>query len=371
MILSQKKLQKKPIVVIDARMIRSIPHGISRYVSELCRGLDQLHQITPLLYEPIFLTAPGLSQSFGSFQSFPIPVPFLSLTEVFKIPPALKHLHASLYHSPSFSSLWSCPCPSIITIHDLNHLIYGSWSKKLYYKSLLRRFALQSECITTVSQFSQKELSEWLKIPAEKIEVVSNSLEFCSNNSEEQVPESQLKKYQLMSHQYFFCLSHSKPHKNLALLVEAYQMYRNQNPHSWPLVLNVSEFSQFPGVQSVGHLSTSDARLLMSHAGGVFFPSLYEGFGLPPLEGALFGAPLAVSSIPPHREGLVDLSPDAVCWTEPNDRDGWIKAFEKIQTGQIAASSPTQRLQIVQRFSSKRLAAHMDLLYRRVLGLQA
>lgn len=366
-----------PKVIIDARMVGPIPHGIARYVSELARGLENKNRISPLLYEPIFLIRPitelgSQIQTFGSFKTLSAASPFLSPRELLELPRILKQNQARLYHSPSFSSLWKCPCPSVVTIHDLNHLIYGSWAKKLYYQTLLKHFALRSKVITTVSEFSKKELSSWLRIPESHIEVVHNSLEYTNQRTEMEpnLSESLLEKHCLTPKHYFFCLSNSKPHKNLSLLVHAYQDYRNQNPHAWPLVLNVEKmnaFSHSPGVKAVGSVSGPDATLLLNHSGGMLFPSLYEGFGLPPLEAALAGIPLAVSRIPPHEEGLVDLSDLEVCWTPPDDRQGWTRAFQRIQNGEISAVNSEHQIKILQRFNTERLAQRMDQIYRNVL----
>jgi glycosyltransferase involved in cell wall biosynthesis len=258
-----------------------------------------------------------------------------------------------------------------VTIHDLNHLIYGSWSKRIYYQTLLRSFALRSTAITTVSEFSKREISNWLKIPEVQIEVVYNSLGFLHIDSPQANPsESILKKQGLNSGNYFFCLSNSKPHKNLSLLVTAYQNYRRQNPHAWPLVMNVHDFSMHLGIQSVGPVSGSDSSFLLANAGGMLFPSLYEGFGLPPIEAALFGIPLAVSRIPPHEEGLIDLSPNEVSWIAPNHLEGWTHAFQQLQNGEISPTDPLHRNKILNRFNTERIAQHMDQIYRRVLRLQ-
>src|SRR4051812_44555085 len=103
-------------------MVGPIPHGISKYVSFLAQSLKALDKKSPLPYRPIFLVGNEFKEDyFHSFDIFKIQAVFLDPHELIEIPKALKYLDASLYHSPSLSSLWNCPCPSIVTVHDLNH----------------------------------------------------------------------------------------------------------------------------------------------------------------------------------------------------------------------------------------------------------
>jgi glycosyltransferase involved in cell wall biosynthesis len=366
--------KKCPQVVIDARMVTKIPHGISRYVTQLAKGLRRQQEGRRLEYNPVFLLS-SLAHAvhFAPFNIHVVKAPFLHPGELLEIPQVLKTLDARLYHSPSFSSLWYCPCPSVITIHDLNHLTYGEWSKKIYYEILLKRFARRSTVIATVSEFSRNEIAQWLKIPPGKIAIVPNAVEpYPAPPASDAAPlKPSLPTLQAMGLEpgkYFFCLSNTKPHKNLPLLVQAYEKFRANFPDAWPLVLSVSDYSTTPGIKSVGAVSDELAHTLLAHSGGMFFPSLYEGFGLPPLEAALLGVPLAISKIPPHEEGLADLLPSEVLWIPPDDLAGWSKAFEKIRVGGVPRTSSTSRDQLLRHFSVDQLAGKMDAIYRQILA---
>jgi glycosyltransferase involved in cell wall biosynthesis len=354
-------------------MVEVVPHGIARYVTRLASGLKRLEsEKGGLPYQPVFLVRQDFPQE--SFEGWPIRrvgAAFLSRKELVELPAILKD--ASLYHSPSFSSLFSfgpfkAPCPWVVTIHDLNHLTFGSRLQKIYYNALLKPFARKAAQVVTVSDFSRKEIAQWMGVPADQIEIAYNALDAQSIDppSEVQCREI-LSRYQLVSGKYLLCLSNAKPHKNISFLVEAYREAQKKDQIDWPLVLSMGEFSDVPGVRAVGGLSDMDVRALRAHAGAVVFPSLYEGFGLPPVEAVVTRTPLIVSSIPPHQEGLADLAPDEAVWIHPKDRRSLVEAIQKASQGCITKPSEQARQKTLDRFSERELAARMDRIYRRVL----
>jgi glycosyltransferase involved in cell wall biosynthesis len=339
-----------PRVVIDARMVGPVLHGLGRYVSLMVRGLARLG---PLPYQPLVLGTAGLG-----FERRETRSPFLHPGELLEIPRLLRREGAALYHSPTFSSLPGAlmPCPWIVTVHDLIHLRYGGLARKAYYRGLLRPFARGARALLTVSGASKRELDAWAGVPSE---VVTNALDpsFVSTSAR-------------ASGNYFFCLSNPKPHKNVGLLVEAYSAFRAQaGPGAPELVLSLAPPRPVPGVRGTGELPEAEASALVAGARAVFFPSLEEGFGLPPLEAAAIGVPIYVSAIPPHREVLSDLAPAEAGWVEPRDFHGWVNAFHRAMRGEVPGASAASRARLAERFSVERLARHMDRIYRRVLGI--
>jgi glycosyltransferase involved in cell wall biosynthesis len=149
------------------------------------------------------------------------------------------------------------------------------------------------------------------------------------------------------------------------MLIEAYR----RSTSTWPLVLSMPAPEGAPhGVRGVGGLSDGDATVLLQAAGAVCFPSLYEGFGLPPVEAICAGAPLLVSDIPPHREGLQDIVDGECAWLEPKHIDAWAEALKAAQRGMKPASHES-RSRVLRRYSIERLGQSMDRIYRGVLGV--
>ncbi len=365
-------------VIIDARMVGPVQHGIARYVKLMAAGLAGIRQQAGgLSYEPVFLVQPELPDNlreewFGGFEQIEVSTPFLHPSELWALRGVLKKGGADLYHSPSFSCVIDPPCPWIATVHDLNHLHFGGRAKKLYYRAFLRPFIRKAAAVLTVSEFSRHEIAEWSGYPEAKIELAYNAMDpLLTSPLGEGETDAVLNRLGLRRNGYILCMSNPKPHKNVRLLVEAYAEFRRQTGDADvpELALTMREYGHRKGVVSVGGLKEREARAVLSAARALFFPSLYEGFGLPPVEAAVLGVPLAVSTIPPHREGLSELAAGEVHWVDPTDFHGWVNAFHRAHRGDLMQPSGASRQKTLARFGVAALGTRMDQVYRRVLGL--
>ncbi|MGE0614521.1 MAG: glycosyltransferase family 4 protein [Bacteriovoracia bacterium] len=362
----------KPKIVIDARMITREGHGISLYVQDLIHGLARMRDASPLAYEPVFLIdasmGPGTPGSavWRGFATETVGVPFLNPRELVALPGVIRRLRPALYHSPSFSSLWWCPVPWLVTVHDLNHLIYGNWAHRAYYRAILRPFMRGARKLLTVSQFSRSEIAKWLGMDPLTIEVVENAIDFHEEKSDDAI----LERFGLRPGKYFFCASHNKPHKNLPILARAYdELGTNAD---WPLVLTTHGVSsQNVKLIQTGNLSRPEFYALLKHAGTLVFPSVYEGFGRPPLEGLLAGVPVIVSDIPPHREALAEVQATEARFVIPLDVAGIAEALRAAMRGELKKPSAATQAAIQRRFSVESLAAKMDRIYRIMLETTA
>ncbi len=377
-------------VVIDARMVSQTPHGIARYVLELAQGLKALASTAALPYTPIFLIPPQLPQAtlalFAPWMTHTTPIPAFHPQESWALAFLLKKLQAALFHSPSFASLLVSPCPTLITLHDLNHLQFGGPLKKLYYQVLVKRFAKRCQRVLTVSHFSRAEIASWLGFQLEQIDVVPNALDYLKDTTAWQLQASHtwplLQSLPLLQashathphtplqpHKYFYHLAQTKPHKNLARLLAAYALYHAQSASPWPLVVSHTPQPEQPGVRTLGNIPAQVSEMLMQNAGGYLSPSRYEGMGLAPLEAVALGVPQAVSDIPAHREGLAGIEPPFLHYVAPDDTEAWAAALHKLAQGFLLPPLAKHQALIFARFSRTQLALKMHAHYQN--GLMA
>ena len=165
-----------PRVVVDARMVGPRGHGIGNYVNELASALEGKRYG----FELAFLVAADTPAAapVRRFEHRESKIPFLDKKESFLLSREIRSFRPQLFHSPSFMSLWSYPCPHALTVHDLNHLHFGGLFHKIYYHHLLLPALKSARGIASVSQTAAEELKEWIGKHhlAREVTVIPNSI---------------------------------------------------------------------------------------------------------------------------------------------------------------------------------------------------
>jgi glycosyltransferase involved in cell wall biosynthesis len=243
----------------------------------------------------------------------------------------------------------------IVVIHDAAVWDYPEGFSRSFgtlYRTLLPRLAKNCRQVATVSEFSRTRLAEHLRLPQEKILVLGNATSpgfRPALNREKSAPPR------------FFCVSSLDPRKNFQQLIQAWELLQARhelpagttlriaggaNPRNFSAV----EVAASPTVQWLGRIS--DAELIQEYqaATAFIFPSLYEGFGLPPLEAMACGTPVLLSdraSLPevggPAFDPSEPNSHGAVLYFDPSDVDSISTTIR-----QILALKPDQMAQISQ-----------------------
>jgi glycosyltransferase involved in cell wall biosynthesis len=292
-------------IFINGRFLTKTITGTERFAMEMTLALDALlgEQIQP---PSVTILAPkGASRpSALSTMDFKICGTHQGhLWEQWELPQAARH-GLLLNFTNSGPVLQS---KQVVVIHDA--LVFR-WPENytFFYRSfhqLLGRILAHRATIMTVSTFSQHELATVFKLPISKLRVLSNGHEHLL---ERKADETVLDRLKIRDQSFFMVLGSPSPTKNHARAIEAFQ-HLNRSDIKLVIVGSAKATifrSEAKGstenIIMAGRLSDEEIVSLYRHAVALLFPSLYEGFGIPPLEAMTQGCPVIASHIPPIKE---------------------------------------------------------------------
>jgi glycosyltransferase involved in cell wall biosynthesis len=242
----------------------------------------------------------------------------------------LRKLEADLFHIPLNAVPLLMPKPYLVTIHDMSTLLFSS---QLGYRNRLRHFylrrgLLRADRVMAVSMATCRDVEAVLGIPASRMRVVHNAPDptfhapsapaMARVQGEEfgYPPEIQrvLDRYRI-HYPFLLYVGRTNPQKNIPRLVEAFAVLRGEiQEHSvyrdLRLLIIGDEISRYPAlrhaviqsrvedtVRFLGFVPIDTLRAFYQAASAFVFPSLYEGFGLPPLEAMACGTPVVCSNV--------------------------------------------------------------------------
>ena len=198
----------------------------------------------------------------------------------------------------------------VLTVHDAASLDHPEWFERkfaLWYAALLPRLIRKVRAVITVSHFSKERIVRLTRIQPSRVHVIYNGVERCFCPAD---PETvtRVKASLGLNSPYILFVGSLEPRKNLKVLLEAWRLGDFDGATlavvgSSGRLFQALQFDFLPeGIRLLGRVEDDLLPVLYSGATGFVYPSVYEGFGLPPLEAMACGCPVAVSDIPAHRE---------------------------------------------------------------------
>jgi glycosyltransferase involved in cell wall biosynthesis len=198
----------------------------------------------------------------------------------------------------------------VLTVHDAASLDHPEWFERkfaLWYAALMPRLIRKVRAIITVSQFSKDRILRLTRTEPARIHVIYNGVDQRFRPADPDTVKQVTAIFDLTS-PYILFVGSLEPRKNLRMLLEAWQLGGFEG--ATLAVVGASghlfaklQFESMPeGVRFLGSVKDEMLPALYSGAAGFVYPSVYEGFGLPPVEAMACGCPVAVSDIPVHRE---------------------------------------------------------------------
>lgn len=294
-------------IAIDTRMIGPFMHGISRYAYNLIQGISGADERNDYVLISNDNYLDDFVSSRENFSLVTTKSKLYGIGEQISIPRILKKEKIDIFHSPSFFGPVSSECKVIMTIHDMIHVLFPEESSivhKVYYRLIVKKAANNASRILTVSENSKRDLVNYLKIPPEKIVVTYNAVggDFRRSN-EDKIEE--IKGRFGINGKFILYVGNQKPHKNIGLLIEAYQQLRGRIEYQLVIVGQKDRLFQkgLKGKKLEGAIFTgevSDELLPHFYSGADVFvsPSLYEGFGLPIIEAFACKTPVVAIRTP-------------------------------------------------------------------------
>ena len=328
---------------IDARKLHDF--GIGTYIRNLLRQLARLDRDT----EFVLLCRPedaALLTSLGSnFRPIAETAGNYSVAEQVRIPIALQREGVTLFHAPHYVLPPLVRCPSVVTIHDCIHLMFPQYLPNrlalAYARTSIRLAARRATRVLTVSESSKRDILRFVDTEPDKIDVIYNAYDerFGVEPREEDVVRVR-ERYQLHD-EFVLYVGNVKPHKNLERLIEAFDRVHKRGLDHLKLVIIGDEISKYTSlrravhrhqlhkyVRFLGYLPEETLGVMYRLAGVFVFPSLYEGFGLPPLEAMASGTPVVTSNL----SSLPEVTGDAAVLVDPYDPDAIAGGIERVLT---------------------------------------
>lgn len=258
------------------------------------------------------------------------------------LPRKMRWVDASLFHFPNNSAPLFTRVPYVVTIHDASlflHQEYHPWQRIVSLRLMMPIVARRAVKIITDSHYARRQLQQALKLPAEKFKVIHLAV----GKTFRPIPTPP----NHLPARYILYVGTLEPRKNLQRLLEAYAKLRRCPEHrQTKLVIVGANGWRMPdfetqidaldvrdGIVRLGYVPDAELPAIYSHAVCLAFPSLHEGFGIPPLEAMACGTPVLTS----HNSAMSEVCGDAAQYVDPTDT-------ESIKEGlhQLLCNAPLQ-----------------------------
>ncbi len=301
----------------------------------------------------------------------------------------VKRLGCDVVHIPHL--FWiprGLSCPYVLTVHDLLEHMYGSRNasstRRNLHFYLTRRVLRKAARVIAVSQFTKNEIEKLLAIPNARIEVVYNAIDerFLHGHATAADRELIAQRY-LVNYPFILYAGAIRPHKNVVRIIEAFSALKSelQKEKVYPdlkLIIIGDDLSSHPrlrrtvvrgcvqnDVRFLGFVPIDVLRIFYDTAKIFVFPSLYEGFGLPPLEAMAHGTPVVTS----NTSSLPEVAGNAALLVNPENVFEIRRGLQRVLLDPALRESMKERgYEQAKRFSWTTSVSRILEIYREVAG---
>ncbi len=334
-------------IAIDIRRMNEF--GVGTYTRNIIRALARLDREN----QYFLLGPPEKVREIGdlpeNFRSIAVLAPD-TLRGYVQCQEVVSRLGCDLVHVPHL--FWlprHLPCPYVLTVHDMLEHMYrarsGSGIKRSLHFNLTRRVVQKAARIFAVSRFTKSEVEKLFGIDSSRIEVIYNAIDhrFLSGHASDADRQFLAERYQI-AYPFLLYAGRISPHKNLVRIIEAFSALKAElEKHDlYPdlkLIIIGDELSKHPDlrrtvirggvhndVRFLGFVPIEVLRIFYDAAKVFVFPSLYEGFGLPPLEAMAHGTPVLTS----NTSSIPEVVGNAAVMVNPENVFEMMRALQRV-----------------------------------------
>lgn len=370
-----------PRLAVDLRALVPAPTGIAVYTRELVMALAERGEFDLLglshrpVRDPQPLTAAGVHLE---VVAAPLGVAFQQI----RLPRRLEAGDVDLFWSPLSTLPWRSPVPSVVTVHDLTAILLPETHHRKVRWSVtpfLERTLESASRVVAISEATARDVAQQFPHCRARLRVVHNGVEAAfAPAARDEIAATRARLGAPSG--YLLYAGTLEPRKNVELLLEAWRLLREQGETQLPLLLaggwgwharalrrEVARLAPL-GVRATGHLERSEFVRIVQATSVFAYPSLYEGFGLPPLEAMACGVPTVVSNC----SSLPEVVGDAALLVAPDDAEGLAGALSRLLgSPDLAADYARRGRARAALFTWRRAARELAALFREALEEQA
>ena len=369
-------------IVIDVRHINDF--GIGTYIRNLVKAIGELDQFNRYLLAANYTDVPDIPSLPDNFETVLYHEPRRYQWDNAAYPWFLKRLAPDLIHLPLNNVPLLMRNPYVVTIHDMSSFLFdgrtGFRENLRLYR--FRRGLLKADRVIAVSNATRRDVENFLGIRPERIRLVYSAPDPNFLNYKPQTGSSlRLRERFQIHYPYILYAGRIRPHKNIPRLIEAFAVVRGElenHPKYRDLRLLIigDEINRNPEVRRavaqtrteqvvrfLGFVPFETLREFYANASAFAFPSLYEGFGLPPLEAMATGIPVVTSSV----SSLPEVVGNAAMIVNPENVFDIARGIREVITEEQLRSRLIARgYEQVRQFSWRRTAEQTLEVYREV-----
>ena len=306
--------------------------GVGRYTVGLTRALAARDDIEPVLVVAAGATMP---QAFSGFEQRVVTGSPFTPAGAMSLGAALRRIKPDLTHCLHFPTPMPAVHPLVVTLHDFTPTIVPgampSATKRAIYRALNARTVRIADAIVVPSQCTADDVLARFPLARGKLRVTLEAADDFSSGEMGVVPAGLVP----AAERYILSMGSLKPSKDLPTLFSAFAQVAQREAGLSLLLVGVDHPEYLDAhvppacrqrVRFTGRVTDPELRALYAGAAAFAFPSLYEGFGLPPLEAMAYGTPVVVA----RAASLPEVVGDAALLVEPGDADGLASALEQL-----------------------------------------